>query len=519
MGDPAPGKAEVNMGGWIVRDHFPDGVAPASKILFDGAGTGTGIGFGASSFTTGIDMSSATISGDDIVLSASGVIMAATSLGFEIAGTSKLAITASGIKLDATVTLDDDGTIEDASNILTITQNTIKLVGGTAITLDGDTALDGAHTFTTGTGNVTIKGDLSIDAGIDFDMSDGAGTFATGTGNVTIKGDLSIDADKDFDMSAGAGTFATGTGAVSLDGDVTIAAGKTLYIRGASQSIASGSDNLMTLTSPTLTLAGSTKINLDGPTDVTGILTIDTAGSPADGIKISATTPADGLEISSACSANAINVSGASTTGLLIGGATTEAIDITGNATRAINIDTGAFTSGLTMSAAFSGNAISLTNSALTAGDNYSGVRVAVTAAAPTNAYGMAAYFDTTITGTTAGHCYGLGSWINTSSTPVLSASHIIVPLECGVYTGEAQASARIVLGQFQAILNGAPASLHVFRINTSQTTTAVFAAANAGSIGFASGAGTTSTKNGDIPLADVVGTGVVYVRTYDAAG
>lgn len=183
---PAPGKLEADKAGWFVRDYFPDGVAPMSKILLDGAGTGTGFAFGSSSFTTGIDMASASISGDDIVLSATGAIMAATSIGFEIAGTSKLAITATDIKLDATVTLDDDGTIADAANVTTITQNTI-------------------------------------------------------------------------------------------------------------------------------TLAGATKINLDGPTDVTGVLTVDTAGSPADGIKINATTPTDGLEIVSACGTHAINISGAQT--------------------------------------------------------------------------------------------------------------------------------------------------------------------------------------------------------------
>lgn len=165
-----------------------------------------------------------------------------------------------------------------------------------------------------------------------------------------------------------------------------------------------------------------------------------------------------------------------------------------------------------------SGIGLSVVTSALTVGDSTSGVRVAVTAAAASNAYGMAGYFDSTITGTTAGHCYGLGSWINTGTTPVLSAGHIIVPLECGVYTGEAQATARVVLGQFQAILDGAPASLHVFRINTTQTTTAVFAAANAGSIGFTAGAGTSGTQVGYIPIADVVGTGVVYIRVYDSA-
>jgi hypothetical protein len=84
MGDPAPGKIEADRAGWFVRDYFPDGVAPASKIELDGDGTGVGISFGSSSFTTGINMASATISGDDIVLSASGVIMAATSIAFEI---------------------------------------------------------------------------------------------------------------------------------------------------------------------------------------------------------------------------------------------------------------------------------------------------------------------------------------------------------------------------------------------------------------------------------------------------
>jgi hypothetical protein len=161
---------------------------------------------------------------------------------------------------------------------------------------------------------------------------------------------------------------------------------------------------------------------------------------------------------------------------------------------------------------------INVVNAALTVGDAYSGVRSVVTAAAARNAYGMSGYFDATITGTTAGHCYGLGSWINTSTTPVLSANHIIVPLECGVYTGEAQAAARVVLCQLQAILNGAPASLHVFRVNTTQTATAVIAAANAGSIGYTAGAGTSGTQLGYIPIADIVGTGVVYVRVYDSA-
>ena len=147
-----------------------------------------------------------------------------------------------------------------------------------------------------------------------------------------------------------------------------------------------------------------------------------------------------------------------------------------------------------------------------------------VTVSAPNNQSGMAAYFDATINGSTAGHCYGLGSWINTGPTsPVLSAGHIIVPFEGGVYTGEAQASARVVFGgQHQAILDGAPASLHCWRLNTTQTITALIAAANTGSVGYAAAAGATSNKLGDIPLAEIVGINggnPVYIRVYDAAG
>ena len=166
---------------------------------------------------------------------------------------------------------------------------------------------------------------------------------------------------------------------------------------------------------------------------------------------------------------------------------------------------------------AMSGATFDLTVASLAAADI--GMPVYVTVSAPNNQSGMAAYFDVTINGTTAGHCYGLGSWINTGATsPVLAASHIIVPFEGGVYTGEAQANARIVFGgQYQAILTGAPTSLHAWRLNVAAAAgsiTALIAAANAGSVGYASGQ-TASVASGTIALADVVGTGVVYVQCY----
>ena len=53
-------------------------------------------------------------------------------------------VASSGIKLDGTVTLDDDGTIADASDIMTLTQDTITLAGATKINLDGPTDVSGA---------------------------------------------------------------------------------------------------------------------------------------------------------------------------------------------------------------------------------------------------------------------------------------------------------------------------------------------------------------------------------------
>ena len=150
--------------------------------------------------------------------------------------------------------------------------------------------------------------------------------------------------------------------------------------------------------------------------------------------------------------------------------------------------------------------------------DDLRTIDVKATLTSGDNAYGVAAYFETHIAGTTSGHTYGVGSWINLDTGGTLSSGHLIVPIEVGVYTGEAEANARVVLMQLQGILNGAPNTLHVFRVNTTQTITAVFAAANAGSLGFTVSAATSSTKNGDIAIADVVGTGVVYVRTYDSA-
>jgi hypothetical protein len=245
------------------------------------------------------------------------------------------------------VTLDDDGTIEDASNITTITQNTIKLVGGTAITLDGDTTIDGTHTFATGTGNVTVKGDLSIDADKDFDMSAGAGTFATGSGAVSLAGNVGLATTKSYTSgtaSAIGGTHIiyqdgasaksfevvpgtsidlnetniTLTGAIKLDGEITLDDDGTIgdvsdvmtltqdsiILAGAvkldgtvtldDDGTIEDASNVTTLTQDTITLAGATKINLDGPVDLTGKLALDAQAGTAS---VSATANSKFIEL------------------------------------------------------------------------------------------------------------------------------------------------------------------------------------------------------------------------------
>lgn len=139
-----------------------------------------------------------------------------------------------------------------------------------------------------------------------------------------------------------------------------------------------------------------------------------------------------------------------------------------------------------------------------------------------TNELGEVDYGDLTVNGASGGHIYGRGSWINLASGAVPGAGHIHVPWEGGIYDGGATlTNARLVFGgQYQAILSGSPASLHCWRLNTTQTITALIAAANSGSVGYVAGTGTTSNKVGDLPLVDVAGgPGVRYVRLYDAAG
>lgn len=132
---------------------------------------------------------------------------------------------------------------------------------------------------------------------------------------------------------------------------------------------------------------------------------------------------------------------------------------------------------------------------------------------------GLTSYNEGHITAALTGHTYNLGSWINVDGASLLAAGFITTPFEGGVYTGTTQLAARVVFaGQHMAILFDAPASLHAWRLNTTQTITALIAAANPGSVGYVASVATASTKVGSIPLADIVGPGIVWVRCYDSA-
>ena len=138
-------------------------IEASTSILLDGNTTidsdhtfGTGTGAVSLNGSTALATTKTYTSGTGSAIGGTHIIYqdGAGAKSFEVVpGTSasinETNITLTGaIKLDGTVTLDDDGTIADASDIMTVTQDTISLVGATAIDLDGDTTMNGAHTLT-----------------------------------------------------------------------------------------------------------------------------------------------------------------------------------------------------------------------------------------------------------------------------------------------------------------------------------------------------------------------------------
>lgn len=129
-------------------------------------------------------------------------------------------------------------------------------------------------------------------------------------------------------------------------------------------------------------------------------------------------------------------------------------------------------------------------------------------------------YRDQRITGVQTGNIYGWSTWMElaVAFTPT---DNLLVAQEIGIYDvgcGLA-ANGRVVMQQMQAILAETPAtSFHWFRINLAAaggSATAIFAAANPTSVAYHAAITEADTPVGYVPLFDIVGHGVRYVRLY----
>lgn len=137
-------------------------------------------------------------------------------------------------------------------------------------------------------------------------------------------------------VSGGAGKLTIGGTSLTVYGGDTTGDDLILY----PNTVDTATEYIKLLGAASIDILSTTKINLDGAVDISGDVTLDTAGTTGitlgavnfttgisitstnltDGIKVSGTTPVDGIEVSSACSANGIHVSGICDDGIEISG-------------------------------------------------------------------------------------------------------------------------------------------------------------------------------------------------------
>jgi hypothetical protein len=480
-----------------------------------------GLDMTSTTSAVGIDMNSGTFSTADIRLGG-GVTLADSSGALTIGGTISTIIasdtltsqTAENKFLD--LTFSTDSTSITGSNIMYsggYPSSMIKLTGTHSNTtggLNGVTALiTASNDYTTdGHGCVAFKGVVTVaDTAVTAGDIAGGQFIAKKSGTGVATAQVAWVGCEAWFYDTGSGEVRTGIGGnFGWHNDSTAASHAAGSVHRGVQIFcdSSGTSAAEETTGLYIWLQSG---NLDNG------IAIGAANTCTHGLHfLSGTTVTTGIKFGGTVIGGAGNVT--CTTGIDIDevASLTTGITITANCTNALVIN-----------ATHTGSSVSITNAALTAGDSYSGLRMSITAAAPDNEYGVVAYFDSTLSGTCAGITYNVGSWINLASAYV-TGNNLHCVYEGGIYDGGATlTNSRFVGLQLQMILQGAASSLHWFRFNcndgSSNTVTAIFAAANPGSAAFTSGAGTTSTKNGDIAIADIVGTGVVYVRTYDAAG
>lgn len=172
-------------------------------------------------------------------------------------------------------------------------------------------------------------------------------------------------------------------------------------------------------------------------------------------------------------------------------------------------------------SIAATSNGLSLTVSALTAGDSYSGIKSIVTATAATNASGSAGYFETDVVTSVAGTLYGFGSWINFNAA-VTTGSNMVCAQDNGIYgySGGTYTNTKMIIGMRMELVSNSsggcvPGSLYLFSTNIYGTTcTAIFDVNDKTELGWITGV--LSGGGGcHVPLFKERGTTTYYVNCY----
>lgn len=280
---------------------------------------------------------------------------------------------------------------------------------------------------------------------------------------------------------AGIGTFGAG---LSIDGNITIQTGEVVCggfsIAGTGTVTAAGSNlckvfeatNWNTSATESVTHVGYFSQNGTGSTVRSLATLIAIAGTATAGLVIEKT-------------------SGSIGTGISVTGATTTGISITG--TGAAATSKALTTSGWT-----------LNNANLT--DGYGAVEV-----------------DLTLTGTVAGTCAALSSWVNMAASSTAGGNRICAQNN-GIYssaTGTPLTNAICIMGmRMQLVIDGGddPSGIHCFSTNIyDNVLTSIFEVNTKEDFGWLDGVLSSATGDGHVPLFKEANGTVHYVNTYTA--
>lgn len=188
----------------------------------DIAGDVTIVGTMAANFTTGATTTTGHLLTDMEVDAGSDMVAAAGESNIDYSLSTGTFLSPTGEN-----TLGGNVTIAGAKTLTTGT-GAVSILGDVTVAAHKDIIMGTDGVFTSGTGVTTIAGVLNVSDHLTLAANknlvmgtagSGTGTIQTGTGNITLNGNVAQTSTK---------TFATGTGAVGLNGDVTIAAGKNL---------------------------------------------------------------------------------------------------------------------------------------------------------------------------------------------------------------------------------------------------------------------------------------------------